>query len=279
VKIIDAHCHFWDLSLGINGWLTPEGNAFLGELKPIYHNYLPEDYLQDCADFDIEKVIHIEAASCQHAKTEVELLSNLQDSDLLGAIIAGGDLSDPKVNELLSFYGEHRLVKGIRQILNDDYLQDPAWLSGFSLLAKNGLSFDAQINPGQMSALTELANNFPDTTLIVNHAGFPIPGELELWQAGIKQLASCQNVFIKLSGFGMFDRNWSTDSIRPWVEYITEQFGFDRILFASNFPVDKLYGNYAKAVNSYLEIFSAASTEQLQKFFSENARRVYQLSR
>ena len=36
----------------------------------------------------------------------------------------------------------------------------------------------------------------------------------------------------------------SVDAFAPWLEYAIEAFGVDRCMFASNFPVDSMYGTF-----------------------------------
>jgi predicted TIM-barrel fold metal-dependent hydrolase len=53
------------------------------------------------------------------------------------------------------------------------------------------------------------------------------------------------------AGLGMFDHNWTVESIRPYVLKTIEVFGVDRCCFASNFPVDKLLSDYDRLYNAY----------------------------
>ena len=67
-------------------------------------------------------------------------------------------------------------------------------------------------------------------------------------------MANLKNVTCKLSGLGMFDHNWTPKSITPIVDTCLNQFGENRCMFGSNFPVDSLYSNYSKLVKSYKDI-------------------------
>ena len=67
-------------------------------------------------------------------------------------------------------------------------------------------------------------------------------------------MAELKNVTCKLSGLGMFDHNWTSDTIAPIVDICLSQFGENRCMFGSNFPVDSLYSDYGRLVSSYKKI-------------------------
>ena len=160
LKIIDPHIHFWDLSFGRNTWLSDRTSDLLGPLAPINRNYLKEDYLEDSESFNVERIVHVEAVATRFVKEEIEWLGELYGQDaFLGGIVAGADLLDSNVDELLAFYSRYQLVKGVRQILNwsenpkytagdrPDDLTNELWIKNFGLLQKYNLSFDMQICP------------------------------------------------------------------------------------------------------------------------------------
>lgn len=290
IKYIDPHCHLWDLSLGYNTWISDKESPLLGSLKPLNQNYLANDYLKDTADFKIEKCIHIEAASTRFSKQETEWIVKLaQQHPLIGGVVGGVDLLSNNVDELLSFYATCPLLKGVRQILNwhvnnkytaadrCDDLDNPAWQKPYALLKKYNLSFDMQICPTQMQSAYALIKKYPDVNVILNHAGMPIEEDISHWEKGLIQLARCPNVAIKLSGFGMLNHEYTTQSIQPYVDFILNTFGMDRCMFASNFPVDKLYRNFSSMIKSYQDTVAHASISEKEKLFYSNAKRIYKI--
>ena len=52
-------------------------------------------------------------------------------------------------------------------------MDDPAFRAGYARLAAHGLSFDLQTPWWHLDAAAELARDFPDTTIILNHTGLP----------------------------------------------------------------------------------------------------------
>ncbi len=170
---------------------------------------------------------------------------------------------------------------------------------GFAQLAPLGLSFEAwQFHP-QLPEVTALARAFPDTAIILNHLGGPLgvgpyAGQVDQtfqqWRAHMADLASCPNVTVKLGGLGMkigpFDHHARplpptsqevADAWRPWVETAIEQFGAQRCMFESNFPVDKGGASYAVLWNAFKRIAAGASADDKAALFEGTARRVYKL--
>ena len=75
----------------------------------------------------------------------------------------------------------------------------------------------------------------------------------------------------------MVDNQWSEASIRPFVLDTIEIFGADRCLFASNFPVDKLFSDYATLWRAFDAITANFSDSERSALFHDNAVRVYRL--
>lgn len=106
----------------------------------------------------------------------------------------------------------------------------PEWRRGFKELARRGLSYDLQLYYWQIEEFLELARDFPDVQIILNHTGMQIdgPSHFEGWRKAMKTLAQAPNVACKISGLGMGDWTWTTESIRPYVEEAIAAFGVER---------------------------------------------------
>ena len=100
---------------------------------------------------------------------------------------------------------------------------------------------------------------------------------LALWREGMKRLGAEPNVVVKVSGLGMVDWGWSEASIRPFVLGVIDRFGVDRVMFGSNFPVDKLYGSFDTLYRSFESIVASFSESEQDQLFRDNALRHYRL--
>jgi predicted TIM-barrel fold metal-dependent hydrolase len=297
-QVVDAHMHLWDLEKIPYPWLTPPlPVGVTGDVSPIAKTYLLDDYLQDVSGagetIRVAKVVHVEAgADPAAALAETRWLQSIANTrGFPQAIVAHAQLNSPKVEALLEQHASHANVRGIRQILNwhpdpkktytpRDLLADPAWEEGFALLRKYAFSFDLQIYPSQMAAAARLASRFPDTPVILNHAGMPVDRDaagLQLWRSGMQALAQQPNVAVKISGLAMLDWHWSPESLRPFVLQTIEIFGVDRCLFASNFPTDKLFGSFERHYGAYRTLVSGFDASERARLFASNAERVYRI--
>jgi predicted TIM-barrel fold metal-dependent hydrolase len=125
-----------------------------------------------------------------------------------------------------------------------------------------------------------LAARHPGIQLLLNHTGLPLrrdPAYLEGWRQQMRTLAAQPNIAAKISGLGMFEPDWTADSIRPLVLDTIEIFGIDRCLFASNFPVDRLASGYDAIWQAFDEITAEFSEPERRKLFHDNAAHFYRL--
>ena len=193
-----------------------------------------------------------------------------------------------------------------KQLINPSYpvkeslLLDPLFREGFSELAKLDLSFDAWLYHPQIDDLTDLAQRFPETSIILDHCGGPLGlGEYEGrfeevfddWRASLKKLSRCDNVTVKIGGLGMRINGYdfhskslppSSDELAaawaPYIETCIEYFGADRCMFESNFPVDKGSYSYPIYWNACKKLAGGSSTEEKEYLFMKTAEKVYRIN-
>ncbi|TVR08899.1 MAG: amidohydrolase [Salinarimonadaceae bacterium] len=178
-------------------------------------------------------------------------------------------------------------------------LGSSAFRAGFAHLAPLGLSFDAWMYHTQLDDCADLADAFPETTIILNHIGGPIgigpyAGRRDEvfaeWAASLERLAKRPNVVVKLGGLGMklfgfslHERPAAPDSSavaaawRPYVETALSAFGVDRAMFESNFPVDKGSCSYVVLWNAFKRLADAFSASEKEALFAATAARIYKI--
>lgn len=299
IKIVDAHHHLWDLNNKDTkySWLmVTEGEAFFGDYAAIRKNYLLDDYIEDTKNQNIIKSVHVQAEHDDDKPVnETAWLQNLADthsSKLPNAIVAFADFSKNNVSEILDAHQEYKNTRGIRQILSynkdepkyshatEDFMKNSTWVENFKYIRNRNLSFDIQIYKHQMEDAANLANKYNDVLFILNHTGEPCYQSkeyIESWEQNMKKLAKCENVVAKISGLGMFDPNWTIDSTRIFVEKTIQIFGIERCMFASNFPVDKIFNTFDTYWNSFKEITKNYSENDKKLLFSSNAEKYYRI--
>lgn len=294
LPLIDPHHHLWDITNNYYPWLSegPKPSAF-GDYADLIHDYLLDDFLEDAKNQNLVKSVHLDVGyDPADPVGETRWLQAIADKrGFPHGIVGYADFSAPDVADLLDAHMESPNFRGIRQSMNyhpdsaKTYLsrpevsRTPEWRRGFKELVKRDLSFDLQLYYPQMAEFHELAREFPDTQIILNHTGMQVDGpeHFDAWRDGMKVLASAENVACKISGLGMGDFDWTPASIRPYVETAIEVFGVDRCMFASNFPVDKLFSSYDAIFDGFKEITAEMSDNERRKLFHDNAERFYRL--
>ena len=177
---------------------------------------------------------------------------------------------------------------------------DADFREGFARLSAYGLSYDAWHYHPQTPELTDLARAFPETTIVLDHLGGVLgvgayadrrADVFEDWKTAMAELAQCRNVMVKLggmamplSGFGWEQRERPVTS-DEFVEaqqdfylYAIEQFGPQRCMFESNFPVDKASLSYRTLWNAFKKIAAGFSVDEKAALFRDTAMRVYRLT-
>jgi predicted TIM-barrel fold metal-dependent hydrolase len=295
--LIDAHHHFWDLSMGRHPWLVPAPGQEMvfGDPTPLYRNYLPADLEADARNQNLVASVHVEAGWDRSDPVgETLWLSQLARAQHLPTVlVVYAPLDDSGVGKVLEAQIACPLVRGVRFILSwhedprksfvqrSDYMVDRQWLRGFALLAEFGLSFDLMLYPGQMADVARLAARFPETLILVNHAGSPADRDAEgmsRWRRGLRALAAQPNVRIKISDLVAYDHDWTLASLRPVVLECLEAFGADRAMFASDFPVAGLHATYDQVFASFKTIVADLTPAEQRCLFHDNAQRDYRIA-
>ena len=178
-------------------------------------------------------------------------------------------------------------------------MYDATFRQGFAELAKRDLSFEVWCYHTQIPDVIDLAKAFPDTTLILDHFGGPLgvgpfQGKSDEvfadWQKNIKELAKCQNVVAKLGGINMIENGFGwheqlkpptsqelMEATRHYYDFTIEQFGIDRCMFESNFPVDQVTCNYNTLWNSFKRLTETYSADEKIRLYHDTATRIYRL--
>ncbi len=128
-----------------------------------------------------------------------------------------------------------------------------------------------------MKQAAQLAAKHPDVPVILNHMGMPVDNDLSQWREGMQALAALPYVSVKISGLGFIDRAWTQDAVRPLILETIDRFGPERCAFASDFPTDRLFNSYAKALNTYDNITKDFSAGERDQLFAGTAGRIYRL--
>jgi predicted TIM-barrel fold metal-dependent hydrolase len=208
------------------------------------------------------------------------------------ANVAHADLADPDVGALIKRLTELPAIRGIRQQLHwhenpqyrfaprPDVMNDADWRRGLAMVADRGLLFELQIFASQMRDGAGLARSFPDTIFVLEHAGMledMSSAGWQLWRDGMASLAECPNVNVKLSGLGTFVHACRADVMGPIIAETVAMFGADRCFYGSNFPIEKLWTDYATLYRTFRNAIAHLGDSEQAAILHDTAARLYRL--
>lgn len=279
MPIIDTHQHLWDPQVLPCSWLQG--------LPTLNRAFRMNDYLEAAKGLDVVKSVHVETDVDEPYMIEetkaLFRLADEQDNPLSGIVATARPEKDGFEAHLEKIMG-HPALKGIRRILHtqpDDLGRGEAFITNVGRLAGYGLSFDICVLARQLPVAINLVSQCPDVSFILDHCGVPQVKErvLDPWRAGISEIAKFPNIACKISGVVAYadPAKWTADDLRPYIEHVIESFGWDRIMFGSDWPVCTLSASYAQWVDALRRVTATASPENQRKLFHDNAMRIYRL--
>jgi predicted TIM-barrel fold metal-dependent hydrolase len=159
-------------------------------------------------------------------------------------------------------------------------MDDPQWRKGYAILGELGLSFDLQTPWWHLNAAADLAKDFPDTQIVINHTGLPAdrsPEGLAAWRRALELASAAPNIAIKISGLGQKGRPWLIEENAPVIRDAIAIFGTSRSMFASNYPVDSLVASYETILTGFMAAIADYQLGEQRSLLHDNAERIYRL--
>ena len=279
MKIVDTHQHLWDLDLFRYAWLR--------QLPDLNRSFRMNDYLAATNGLAIEKSVHLEADVDEPFMLDETMhllrLADCADNPLEG-VVACGRPESKEFKTYVEKIADHPKLRGIRRVLHtqqDELGQSETFIENVCSLAGYGLSFDICVLARQLPLAIRLVSQCPDVTFILDHCGVPQVRDkvLDPWRSLILEIAKFPNVFCKISGLIAYadPNNWNAEDLRPYVDHAIECFGWDRVMFGSDWPVCTLSASYRQWVDVLLSLTRSAGEANQKKLFHDNAIRVYRL--
>ena len=267
--MIDAHQHFWQLGRFDYPWMTRD-------LGVLYRDYLPDDLAPILLQHHITQTVVVQASnSIEESRWLLELA---ESHDFIAGVVGWIDLTNPEIPTHPKFKGVRHLVESEP---NDDWLIQPAVLSGLQKLSARGLSYDLLVHTRHLKHVAVVAETCPDLKLVIDHLAKPpiALNEIDEWSRAFTPLANYSNIHCKLSGL-VTEANWHTwqiEDLRPYVDRALESFGVDRMMFGSDYPVCLLAATYDRVLDAFQEILKDLSDADREKIFANNAAKFYRL--
>src|SRR5262245_31541300 len=286
MRIIDTHQHLWDLEQLSYSW-----TANRPELD---RSFRLNDYYEATRGLTITKSVHVEADVDEKFMLEETLhvlsLARSDDNPIAGVVAAVRPEYD-NFRSYLDRIAGNRLLKGVRRILHtepDEISTTTTFVENVKSLEDYGLTFDICVLARQLPQAIKLVKQCPNIDFILDHCGNPNlrsdagAGEFERWREALREIAGFPNVVCKISGIVVNTDptgrpRWTAETLRPAVEHVIACFGWDRVMFGSDWPVCSLAASFKQWVEALSLLTQDADAESRRKLFYENAVRVYRL--
>ena len=275
-RIADAHFHLWDAQAHRYPWLNDQPIAFrYGDYRALPRRYLLDDYRRDNSGWNVVRGVHIEAEWDPSDPTgEMDFIAELRRSHGFPTVaVAQAWLDRDDCAAVLEAQAAHPFVRGVRHKPRPGMMDDARWRAGYRRLAPLGLHFELQAPWRQHDEAARLAHDFPDTSIVLNHAGLPLSPEFDAWRRALAKLAECANVTVKISGLGNLDAG----AKRSATLAVIELFGTRRAMFASNYPVDSLRDTFDAIFAGFDDATRGLSPAERAGLFHDNAVRIYRM--
>jgi L-fuconolactonase len=275
---IDSHQHYWKVERGDYHWMTPS-------VPVLYRDYLPDDLRPALCKHGITKTIVVQAAQTV-AETEF-LLELAGTEDSIAGVVGWLDMEGTGFEEQFECYRNHPKFIGLRPMLqdiaDDRWILRPRVLSALRIVAGADFPFEFLTYPRHLPFVLKALESVPGLRAVIDHISKPEirTGTIEPWSSWIAEAARYLNLCCKLSGMitEADHERWSIRDLRPYIERVVECFGFDRIMFGSDWPVCLQAGSYDQVIHALLQILSPGMDEDAeQMLFGENAARFYKLN-
>jgi L-fuconolactonase len=277
---IDTHQFFWQYNEQDYGWMYPWSLPGMEKLK---QDHLPDDLLPLLGRAGIDGTV---AVQVRQMPEETRWLLALADQyPFIRGVIGWVDLRSPDVGEQLERFRSNPKLCAVRHKLeneaDDRFMLREDFCRGIGVLAEFDLPFDLLIRSRHLPVAYELALKFPEQPFVLDHIGKPDikGGSLSPWDHDIRALASCPNVFCKISGM-VTEADWEAwqpGDFRPYLDIVFEAFGTGRIVVGSDWPECTLAASYEDVLGLVLDYTAELSQGEQANVWESNAVRIYNL--
>lgn len=272
---LDAHQQFWTrdrMNLGGYPWLPDE--------SPLRDDYDPARLRSELAGAGVGGTIVVQAA--QSVEETRYLLGLATENDFVLGVAGWVPLDHPEALETLGELAKNEHLKAVRPMVHD--LPDPLWITRPQVrrnlhgLANLGQRLELLTFSEHLPAVYDVLAAIPELPAVLNHISKPVYlwGDDDDWRTWMSRHAQRPNTFCKLSGmFTEVGPQWTEHALRPYVDYVFEQFGTERVIFGSDWPVSQQVLDYPAVVRNTASLVSSLSPDEAEAFWRINAEHFY----
>lgn len=278
--VIDTHIHFYDTTRDVTMSWPPKDD------KVLYKPHLPAEYSKLAKAAGVTGVVIVEASN--HLSDNRWVLGLVKDDDFYVGLVGNIDVNRDDFEKQLQKLKQDRRFVGVRTRGPKpiDYTNKKV-LANLAVLAKHDLAMDYLTNSGGIRGIEQVdrvARAIPDLRIVVNHClGYDFDGKAPSreWIAAVESLAANKNVSCKISG--LYQRSvpqpapQKVEHYKSVLEVLWKNFGKERLIYGSNWPVTKRTGSYASYLKLVDRFISSKGQDAREHYYWKNAAAAYRL--
>jgi len=271
---IDAHHHLWRYEAGDFGWIEP-GSA-------IARHFTIVDLTAAMDAAQVDGAIAVQARQTE-AETDFLLEAATQCDQILG-VVGWIDLRAPAIEEHLEAR-KHPLLVGYRHVVQDeqdpDFLMVDAFIRGVRAVADGSLTYDLLVNHAQLPTVPAFLDKVGHGRFVLDHAAKPAIARQgwQTWADDIAAVARCSGIWCKISGLVTeADHDaWQPSDLERYLVHIFDQFGPERLIWGSDWPVCLLAAPYGAVHDLIADFVTRHCPASRPAIFGGNAIEAYAL--
>ena len=281
--IVDTHVHFWQFELLRRVWQPPPA---------IFRTFAPEDLIDDAAAVGVNRCVLVEAGTTD--EDNHALADFAASSEFVGAMIAYADLESPTLEQELADFAKIPKFRGVRMRFeghpDPDILSRQSVIDGIRKVAEQGLILEFLVDTSHLQDILRAYDQVPELKGMIEHMGKPDlrrGADRPQWRQHMRALAQETNAFCKLSiGPRVVDleeiyahqgQGWELEWIQPPIQYLVEQFGPDRLVWGSDWPLVLLESDYAGGLEAMRDALGPLDADDEMRLYRTTALKFYSL--
>jgi L-fuconolactonase len=274
---LDTHQHFWQYDADQYPWISDQ-------MQTLKRDFLPPDLEPLLKSLQLDGCIAVQA---RQSLEETRWLLKLADEyPFIKGVVGWVDLRSEDLAHQLQEFSAHPRFVGVRHVLQDEsddqFALLPDFQRGIAQLREFNLAYDLLIYPRQLSAAARLVEKFPEQRFVLDHIAKPgiAEGIMLPWQEDIEWLAQFPNVSCKLSGMVTEAKwqQWQRDDFCAYLDVVFEEFGIERLMIGSDWPVCLVSSEYEPTMNIVIDYMKTYSVAAQASIMGENATRFYRVT-
>ncbi len=278
--LIDTHIHFYDTRRDLEMAWPPKDD------KVLYKPHLPEEYSKLAKAAGVTGVVIVEASD--HLEDNQWVLDLVDDDKFYVGLVGNIDVNRKDFGKQLRKLQADKRFVGVRPRgpVEIDF-ENERVLKNLRVLAKRNLTMDYLTNGGGIQGIEtidQVSREIPELRIVVNHClGYNFDGKSpgKDWIAAVERLAENKNVMCKISG--LYQRSipqpapQDIEHYKSVLEVLWKNFGEDRLIYGSNWPVTKRTGTYASFLSLVDQFISEKGQKAREHYYWKNAAKAYRL--